>query len=771
MRTKVLSVVYVSLVLTGSVLIRLRPDRPNKSVRARSGATALFRPSVAGASGNLPEASKQRIVASFARLPLSFEPNRGQTDARVKFLSRGHGYTLFLTGDEAFLALQRTEDKSKIKNHKAKIKNEGLENRNSKTKIETRQSQIGKPKSKIKLAPAVLRMKLVGANPAPQVEGLDELPGKSNYFRGNDPSKWRSNVSQYAKVRYRNVYPGVDVVYYGNQGQVEHDFIVAPGADPSAIRLGFEGAEKLSIDAQGALVLASKEGEVHLQKPVIYQEVEGVRKEIRGGYRLKGSNQVGFELGEYDSAKPLIIDPALVYSTYLGGSNGEIGKGIAVDAAGNAYVTGRTSSTDFPTTPGAFQTTFGGFDDAFVTKLNPEGSELVYSTYLGGSDEDAALAIAVDSSGNAYVTGETFSTNFPTTPDAFQTTLGGASDAFVTKLNLAGSDLVYSTYLGGTRNDSGEAIGVDSTGNAYVAGETISADFPTTPDAFQTTFSDTPFFDAFVTKLNLADSDLVYSTYLGGSLNDVASGIAVDSSGNAYVTGETRSTDFPTTPEALQTTLGGASDAFVTKLDPTGSGLLYSTYLGGSAGDRSFAIAVDTTGNTYVTGDTRSTDFPTTTDAFQTALGGASDAFVTKLNPTGSSLVYSTYLGGAFNDSGKAIAVDSASNAYVTGETSSSNFPTTPDAFQTDFGGVADAFVTKLNAAGSDLVYSTYLGGSGSDRGGGIAVDGAGNAYVTGETFSTNFPTTPGAFQTTFGGFADAFVAKINGAAVQSLPK
>jgi len=483
-------------------------------------------------------------------------------------------------------------------------------------------------------------------------------------------------------------------------------------------------------------------------------------------------------VGMYDTIRPVVIDPVLVYSTYLGGGGTDQSVSIAVDSSANAYVTGFTFSTNFPTTPGAFQTTLGGAD-AFVTKLNATGTALVYSTYLGGSGGEEGFSLTVDSSGNAYVTGGTSSVNFPTTPGAFQTTFhGGGVDAFVTKLNATGSALVYSTYLGANGGDEAFGIALDSARNAYVTGETNSITFPTTPGAFQT-LSPGSFFrndDAFVTKINSTGTALIYSTYLGGSrADDGGRGIIVDPSGNAYVTGFTFSTNFPTKGAgfslAFQRTLGGGADTFVTKVNATGSALVYSTYLGGGGNDESFGIALDSARNAYVTGFTFSTNFPTTPGAFQTTLGGGADAFVTKLNFLGSALFYSTYLGGnqdenfifGFSQEGS-ITVDSSGNAYVTGDTTSLNFPTTR-AVQTTLGGSLDAFVTKLSFSGDALIFSTFLGGSVGDVGIGIALDSSNenDVYVTGRTFSGNFPTTPGAFQTTFsGGFGDAFVTKID---------
>ncbi|MDA2929354.1 SBBP repeat-containing protein [Acidobacteria bacterium AH-259-O06] len=722
------------------------------------------------------QASQVRVTEAYGKLPLSFEANQGQSDPHVKFLSRGRGYTLFLTPTEAVLTLQKTV-KSKAGNRRPTLRAR-LKDDNRAFSIQT----------------TTVRMQLIGANPGPQVTGLEELPGKVNYFIGNDPAKWRTNVSTYAKIKYRDVYPGVDVVYYGNQGQLEYDFVVAPGADPKTITLRFQGADTLEVDDQGDLVLHTGGGEVRLQKPLVYQEVDGVRQEISGGYRLKGQHQVGFQLGLYDAATPLVVDPVLVYSTYLGGFGNEGGFRIAVDPEGNAYVTGGTNSTDFPTA-NALQPAYGGDFDAFVAKLNPTGSGLVYSTYLGGSgrenfsefSEEAFFAgggIAVDPEGNAYVTGFTSSTDFPTA-NALQPAFGGGDfDAFVAKLNPTGSALVYSTYLGGSGNDQGLGIAVDADGNAYVTGGADS-DFPTAnalqpPSRELTQLPQSHFLaDAFVAKLNPTGSALVYSTRLGGSEEDFAWGIGIDGAGNAYVTGATFSSDFPTA-NPLQPAFGGDIDAFVTKLDATGSALVYSTYLGGSgrenlseikegfisAGD----IAVDADGNAYVTGFTESIDFPTANPLQATCVGvfGCFDAFVAKLNPTGSALVYSTYLGGSFDDNGSGIAVDADGNAYVTGFTDSTDcpsnfalscFPTANALPNGPFGSAA--FVAKLNPTGSALVYSTYLGSTGFDNGSGIAVDADGNAYVTGDTDSTDFPTANPLQPAFGGGDVDAFIAKI----------
>jgi hypothetical protein len=650
-------------------------------------------------------------------------------------------------------------------------------------------------------------MKLVGSNPKANVTGLDPLPSKSNYFIGNDPKKWRTNVPNYARVKYEGVYPGIDLLYYGNQGRLEYDLVVAPGTDPRAIALNIAGAEKMQIDPRGDLVLSSDGGDVRLHKPVVYQPATDNGRLttdvpanspftihnsqfVDGRFLLLAANRIGFEVSNYDRSKPLVIDPVLSYSTYLGGSGGDTASAVAVDADGNAYVTGNTSSIDFPIEKALQPANASeGGTDVFVTKLSPDGSSLVYSTYLGGWGGDFGRSIAVDSSGNAYVTGRTTSRDFPTL-NAFQNSHGGGYwDAFVTKLDLTGSVLLYSTYLGGSGNEDtvalpGGRIAVDSSGSVYVTGDTHSTDFPTTDGAFDRTCGtdgpcDGGHRDVFVTKLTPDGSALAYSTYLGGDGDDVGVAIAVDSTGSAYVSGRTDSAGFPTTPGSFQTAKGAYGDAFVAKLNPDGSDLIYSTYLGGSEGDRIHGIAVDLAGNAYVTGATNSADFPTK-NAFQPTWKGGTcylppdsylcdDNFVTKLNPTGSDLVYSTYLGSSGGEHPSAFAVDASGNAYVTGGTFAGNDFPLVNPLQAYAGGTCgeppdtflcfDAFVCKLSPSGT-LVFSTYLGATGGEGGDGIAVDPSGNIYVAGGTSSADFPITPGAFQTTFRG-GDGFVVKI----------
>jgi beta-propeller repeat-containing protein len=716
-------------------------DRKGSSVRAAAIVV------LAGASVSTPAQSQTQagglaaqptVANGYGQVPLAFEANRGQTDRSVDFLARGVGYTLFLASTEAVLRLAGSDT--------SRREPPGL--------IRSVERQ--------RHTHAVLRLSVIGAHPAARGAGRAELRGKANYFIGDDPARWRSGVPTFGRVEYHDVYPGIDLVYYGTQGQLEYDFIANPGSDPRTIALRFDGADRLEV-ASGGLVIHTAAGVVRQKRPSLYQEIGGGRQAVTGSFVLRGRQEVGFRVGRYDHSRPLFIDPVLIYSTYIGGGFQEFGSGIAVDAATQeTYITGFTESGDFPTTTGAVDRTFNGSNDVFVTKLDPTGSTLLYSTYIGGNGSDLGIDIAMDAAGAAYVAGYTASANFPTTPLAFQTVYGGGfDDAFVVKLDPTGSHLLYSTYLGGSADDIGHGIAVGGAGNAYAVGWTGSANFPTTALAFDRTLNSN---EAFVTELSADGSALVYSTFLGGTSGDFGFGVALDDSANAYVTGSTDSTDFPTTPGAFDTTDDPGRDTFVAKVNASGSALVYSTYLGGGSSDEPFHIAVDNTGRAHVTGQTSSTDFPTTAGAFDTTANGLLDVFVTKLSPTGSSLEFSTFLGGSADDSGRGIDVDAAGNVYVTGITDSAGFPTA-DALQATLKGSRDAFVTKLNSTGSAAVFSTYLGGTGDDQGLAIAVDASGNAYVTGGAAGA-FPTTPGAYDTTFNGARDGFVAKIGAGVV-----
>ncbi|MBZ5513496.1 MAG: choice-of-anchor D domain-containing protein [Acidobacteriia bacterium] len=799
--------------LTGGALLFCGEGRPVQRTPVGQHSLAAATPLI-GAGHGSPTA-QARVAASYYQTPLSFERNQGQTDSRVKFLSRGHGYGLFLTGEEAVLSLRKPSASS---DPRVEIRNSKLENRNS-----ARQTRGPSPESRV---PSVLRLRLAGANPAAKVVGLDELPGTSNYFLGNDPRKWRTNVPNYGKVKYEGVYPGIDLVYYGNQRQLEYDFVVAPGADPRAIRLAIEAwdrkskletrksklgppdpspesrvasPERVRIDPNGDLVIAADGGEVRFRKPVIYQEQSTVdsresrttineanpkskiqnRKSVEGAYKLLAGNQVRFEIAAYDRSRPLVIDPVLSYATFLGGAGSDYATAIAVDSDENVYVAGHTASTDFPKVSALYDT-LNGPGDVFVTKMKADGTPPIYSTYLGGSYDDYGSGIAVDSTGNAYVTGYTYSTNFPTTPGAFQETAGGSadvSDAFVTKLNPLGSALVYSSYLGGTSSDEAYGIALDSVRSAYIVGSTQSTNFPTT-NPMQG--SNAGLEDAFVTKVRFDGGAKVYSTYLGGSGFDYGYGIAVDSGGNVYVTGSTDSpTDFPTT-NPFQDANGGTTNAFITKLDG-GGGRVYSTYLGGSDADYGTAIAVDSTYNAYVVGNVTSLSFPLV-NLFQPGPGGGQDIFVSKIKADGSGQDYTVILGGSGTDSvvagGAGVAVDANGSVYVTGYTDSSDYPLASPVQGSWCGGLCgsetvipcpDVVVSKINPAGNALIFSTYLGGNSADAGYGLALDwdrSAINAYVAGSTASgADFPATADAYQPTCGGGGlvpcdDAVVAK-----------
>jgi len=708
--------------------------------------------------------ARGRIQASYGARPLAFERNDGQTDAQVKYMARGNGYTLFLTANDAVFSLHSSSTSG------------GGSAASRRAAWDTKKRSSGKHRAHND-STAVVHMQLAGGNSQAKVAASDVLSGTANYFLGNDPSKWRKNVPCYARVSYQDVYPGVDMAFHGAQRQLEFDFLVGPGANPQPIGFDFTGARNVKTDDSGNLVISSTAGDVLVHKPVAYQQQDGTRQAVDARFILKANNRVGFELGNYDRSRELVIDPSVsyAYSTYLGGSAEDDGFGIAFDGSGNAYVTGETESPNFPTVGGVPPNTSAGSTfDVFVTKIAADGSSLIYSTYIAGTGagkgSDSGNAIAVDSKGDAFVAGGTESTNFPTTAGSFQPKIvsGAIGNAFIFELNPAGSALTYSTYLGGSVSDVALGVAVDSSGDVYAAGKTSSTNFPLSSTPLQAAVA-----GGFLAKLKPSGagaSDLVFSTYLGGSAQDFASAVALDSSANAYVTGQT-SGSLSGTP--LNSYGGGISDAFVIAVKADGSAFTYSTYLGGSDIDVGDGIAADSAGNAYVTGETASSNTSTTPFPLLSPLqpifgGGPFDAFVTKLNPAGAP-VYSTYLGGNLSDVGASIAVDGSGNAYVTGETASSNFPPASPTQPTFGGGTSDAFVSEVNAAGSALVFSTYLGGSGDEdttgNFGAIAVDSAGAAiYVTGNTASsTGFPImpNPGVFQKTYGGGPfDAFVVK-----------
>ncbi len=670
--------------------------------------------------------------SGFGKIPLTFEENLGQANDSVQFISRSMGGTLLLSPTETKIALpQKSSEKA---------------------------NKIKSPKS---AANDLWQMTLRGANSQASGRGVEPLPGKSNYLIGKDSSQWRKNVSNFAKAEFGEIYPGVDIIYYGNQEKLEYDFIVKPAADPEQIRLGFDRAKQVSLDADGNLLIKTGAGIITQKKPFAYQEQNGVPQEIACHFNLlddKNAGEgsvVGFEVGEYDRDQKLVIDPVLVYSTYLGGSGGDLfnseqGNKILADAAGNAYVVGVTPSPDFPTLS-PLQTARGG-SDCFVTKLGANGSGLIFSTFLGGSQNDVCTGMDLDSAGNIYVTGQTLSDDFPLV-NAFQSVNKGNGDAFIAKLNPDGSAIVFSTFLGGASTESPSSIKLDQGGNICVGGSTASSDFP-----LMNPVQGSPQggFDSFVTKFNPAGSALIFSTYFGGSADDFAAGPAVDAAGNIYLAGTTSSRNFPVTAGVFQSVKNGSDDAFVFKLGNAGN-LVYSTYIGGSGIDNAGDIAVDGRGNVITTGFTRSLNFPRK-NAFQPSKGGTVDSFVTKLSADGKSLVFSTYLGGGELQRGFGVATDSIGNVYASGRTNSGDFPLKKPL--QDFGGLDDIYVAKFTPEGA-LTFSTPLGGDTNDLGTRIAADDNGNIYVTGFA-DFGLRTTAGAFQPNLAGGVDAFVSKIN---------
>ena len=759
----------------------------------RDGSADHTRPAGAVPANHKPSQAEQaRTVAAYGKLPLGFEANQGQTASQVRFLSRGEGYSLFLTPGEAVLTLR------------------------SGRAAQPDRKTIGSkfPGDHVKLpAPSVLRMQLQSSNTSADMKGLDELPGKSNYLIGNDSANWHTNVPNYRKVAEHEIYPGIDLVYYGTHRQLEYDFVIAPGADPRAIRLAFQGAKRLRIDSQGNLIASLGDGEVAFEKPVAYQQTpDGTKQPVTARYSIKGGRNVSFKVGAHDPSRALIIDPTLAYSTYVGGSLIDGANAIAVAPDDSAFITGETYSANFPTV-NALYPKFSGSEDAFVSKISPDGSTLIYSTYLGGENATIGYGIAVDSLGEAYVVGTTDSPHYPVAPNAFNTLCGGdgkcgaswnsqgyiVNNCFIAKFNVEGTSLIYSGFLGYYENVACHSIAVDSAQNAYVTGEvgpnipvtvvlTTPPQYPPPPfctyNGFQTFFGGSGGTeyggigtDAFVVKVDATGSELLYCSYLGGSDEDVGYGIAVDGSANAYVTGVTYSSDFPTAGGALQTAYAGAGDAFLAKVNTDAVGvasLLYSTYIGGSGLDQGNGAAVDASGNAFVAGlstsraSTLGFTPPTgaySSDCILSAGACEGDAFVAKFSLSGApTLDFFTYLGGSLADSALGVAVNSSDNVYVTGSTVSTDFPIAGAVFGTTYGGGnADAFVTELNSSASVLIYSTYLGGSNTDVGNGIALD-AGSppaAYVAGQTCSFDFPLA-NPLQPVYGGNCDAFVSKVS---------
>jgi hypothetical protein len=726
----------------------------------------------AGWLGLFTTAAVAQTAIMPASLPFYFEANQGQVDSPAQFIARGRDSQFLISPGAA-------------------------------------QFELGKMTAPGVFSPRTVRMQFVGANHRAQISGAEELPGKINYLMGNEPARWQSGVATFARVCVGPLYPGVNLTYYGNQRQLEYDFTVAPGADPGVIAIRFDGVDNISISPAAELVLNLGDGEIRQPKPVIYQTVNGVRKEISGGYNILDAHTVAFAIGHYNHSLPLVIDPILSYSTYFGGAADDIAWKVAVDTNGFVYVAGETLSAKLATV-GALQTNYTGgiyTGDAFVAKFSNDGSNLVYCTYLGGSQDDFADGLAVDNSGDVFLTGSTDSPNFPTNNALYPGILGHGyanhqngktiynANAFVAEINPAGSRLIYSTYLGGSGNiaqgtgDTGTGIALDTAGNAYVTGYTSSTNFPVVnPLACQLAGTTNTLlnrlagsYNGFLAKIGPGGTNLLYATYFGGTNIAVATGIAVDGNGAVYLAGYTDSTNFPTTPNAVQPYLGGITnavlsfDAFAAKFaqpSATNLTLVYSTFLGGTNDDFGYGVAADAAGNAYVTGGTASPNFTNTAanvtnwfNKLTNNLNGlvlTTNAFLVKLGPNGTNVLYSAVFGGLAEDIGYGVAVDSAGEAFVVGAASSTDFPTLNASgllAATNSGG-DDVFVTAFNTNGSALLYSVYLGGAKNDFGYGLALDPVGDAYIVGQTLSSNFPTN-NALDAALNGTSDAFLAKI----------
>jgi len=728
---------------------------------------------------------RDNMRSNYGSVPLMFEAYQGQTHSQVKYLSHGSGYSVFLTAGGMVLAL-RTSEMDSVTDASAVPVRDRIASRVFPVRQLERASRKGE---------SVLTIDLVGAAADPVIVGEEPLSTKVNYFIGKDPSKWRRNVPTYSKIRYRNVYPGIDLVYYGNNERVEYDFDLAPGANATQIQFEVKGADALNVDSAGNLVLTKGAGELRFQAPIVYQESDGRRARVLGGYVVRDTTHVGFAVGDYDTTKPLVIDPVLVYSSFLGGSSYDYSGGVAVDSTGDAYVVGITDSPGFPLASiGPYTSTQSPM---FLAKFDPTGSSLLFADYFGGSSGgDEAYAVALDSAGNAYVTGDATSSDFPVV-NAYQPTLAGSQDAFLVKFSADGSSIMYSTYLGGsaltyigTTSQFGTGVAVDPAGEAVIAGVTMATDFPTT-NAYQSSVSPDEFGNwglyGFLTKFSADGASLVYSTYLAGSTLSASSpcagcfpdseiwGVATDVSGNAYVTGFTITTDFPVTSGAFATTSPAtplSAVGFVSKF--TGSGAIaYSTYLGGQSFSLLSAIAVDASESAYVTGsDSAGDNFPiVTTSICDPSVSACNGAVIAKLDPTGATLVYSTFLGTSNNMNGQGIQVDANGDAFIVGSDVGFDLANPIEEFA---GGAGNVVVAEIDPSASTVLMATFLGGQVWDAPSDLALDSNGAVYVTGETASFDFPATQSAFQTMLTGQTNTFISKIdpntNGPAVAMAP-
>jgi hypothetical protein len=704
--------------------------------------------------------ANKNIENLLSNTPIAFTENRGQVkNNEVRFYDQGG--SIWFTDDGVWFELREYAE--------TRGRGSQLGRQGGVSGLDFDPMRRFEPPESLKYKRVVLKLEFVGANQVQPI-GRERLTWNSNFFYGNDSEKWCTDVPNYAEIYYENLYNGIDLRYYPNENGLKYDLIVYPGSDVNQVKIRYNGADGLEIDKFGNLVVKTEIENIIDSDLYIYQEFFGTQHQIDGKFRIIDDQNYSFAVvDEYNHQEPLVIDPdiQLRYSTFIGGSSFESAFDVEVDQNLNAYITGYSGSLDFPNTTGAYDDIQnGGLLDLFVSKLNPQGASLLYSTYIGGLNWDSGRGIEIDSSGNAYILGRTNSSDFSTTQGAFDTSYNDQSndyDVFVLKLNQTGSKLLYSTFVGGSLYDNGADICIDDNGNAYVAGGTQSSNFPTTPGAYSTTHMG--FDEPFVFKLNSNGSKLIYSTFIGGRNGDQAHCIAIDNDGNAYVSGETRSNDFPNSTNAFDRSFNGAIDVFVLKLSQGGSALIYSTYVGGNANDWAFDIAVSSNDTAFVTGYTASTNFPVTPGAYDTTFNGGEvvgDVFVINLNVNGSALIFSTYIGGNNWDLGNGIKLNSFNEIYLTGWTNSTNFPATADAYCNSSNGSRDIFVCILTANGSSLLYSTYLGGNSYEHGYGICLDSKNDIYVTGDSSSINFPTTTGAFNRTLNGPRDAILSKLS---------
>lgn len=692
--------------------------------------------------------SGRKLISNrLAVLPLAFTENRGQFGDRTLYKAQTGGAAFYFCHNEAVYLFVRDTDIPIEENYEPYPSRRNSVHRFRRPAYKQERSMV--------------RVGFLGASPDVEIIGEGRLPYNNNYFRGNDPDGWHADIPNYSSVMYRNIYPGIDLRYYGNGRSMKYDFIINPGADISCIQIRYQGADSLKITPNGDLEAVSSLGRIHENTPFIYQEVDNTRKKVAGGYRLISPGVFGFEIHEtFNASYPLVIDPELVYSTYLGGNRRENGTGVFIDDRGNVYVSGHTCSADFPTENPYDDSYNGGTNggDFFVCKLDPSGESLLYSTYIGGLGEDYEPAIAVDSYGNAYLTGYTISPDFPVV-NAYDDSYNLNWDAVVVKLSTGGNSLIYSTYIGGSDADYGYSITVDNWDNVFITGKTVSYDFPVV-NPYDDSFNGGRLGDAFITKFSSTGESLIYSTYFGGSDHDCGYDIAVSDMGKAVIGGSTTSDDLPM-QNSYDYIFNGGADAFIAIFSVAGDILEYSTYFGGSGSDHCLGLDIDPKGIVYITGDCWSPDLPVV-NAYQDYLNGALDAFITKLSTTDNSLLFSTYLGGSYWDFAYDLAVDESGNVFVTGCTMSSDFPTV-NPFDPSYNGNEDCWTSIFSSEGYRPIYSTYLGGSGRDWGTRISLNAIGEFCITGYTSSSDFPII-NPYDGTYGaGSSDAFVAKFGG--------